>query len=83
MQDIARRLFRYQRLLSPDAHNVLADTPGLIDRLEGALEDGVDLPQIIESSHLDDFISKKMSDKLDKPAVKVSPETKKETDYVP
>jgi len=62
MEDIARRLFRHHRLLSPDAHNTLAGTPGLIDRLEGVLDNGADLPLVIERSHLEDLGLIKVTD---------------------
>ena len=62
MQDLARRLFRHQRLLSPDAHDTLANSPSLLDRLEIALEDGVDLPLVIENYHLETLGSEKLSD---------------------
>lgn len=53
MPDIARRLFRYKKLLSPEAHDTLAGAPGLMDRLEDVLEGGADLPLVIERSHLE------------------------------
>ena len=62
MDDLARRLFRHQRLLSPEAHNTLAGTPGLIDRLEIVLENGADLPLVIDRSHLEDLGLIKVAD---------------------
>jgi len=56
MEDIARRLFKYQRLLSPDAHAALREEPTLVDSLEVALERGVDLPTVIERSHIETMI---------------------------
>lgn len=62
MEDIDKRFYRHQRLLSPEVHSTLAGQPSLVDLLEGALEGGADLPMIIERSHLETLGIVKMSD---------------------
>ncbi|MBN1389465.1 MAG: DNA-directed DNA polymerase II small subunit [Candidatus Thermoplasmatota archaeon] len=62
MKDIDSRFYRFQKLLSPDAHETLVSTPGLVDRLEHVLEDGADLPLVIDRSHLENLGLVGMSD---------------------
>ncbi|MGA1848556.1 MAG: DNA-directed DNA polymerase II small subunit [Thermoplasmatota archaeon] len=56
MEDIASRLFKYQRLLSPDAHAALKEQPTLVDSLEVALKGGAELPTVIERRHIETMV---------------------------
>lgn len=55
MVDLAGRFFRFQRFLTPEAHNYLLDRPSLVDKLENLLDEGEELPMIISVDNVQDI----------------------------
>lgn len=52
MQGSAGRLAKFNKLLSPDAYEVIRDRPDIVDTLVRALESGRDMPMFISQSDI-------------------------------
>lgn len=52
MEDIAKRFMKHDRILSKNAHEYLTGRPALISRIESLLDEGGELPLIIDVGHI-------------------------------